>query len=62
MDPEENHTTPLGRFAALDRDLPEVFFERQEDSVIRLGEIQESSVARAGEVRSRPSHLVTGSS
>ena len=60
MDPEKNRATPFEGFPALDRDLPEALVERQQDTGLRLSEIQQCEVARAGSIRARPSHVVTG--
>ena len=43
MDPEENHATPFEGFPPLDRDLPEILVERQQDTALRLSEIQEGA-------------------
>jgi len=44
----------------LDRDLPEILIECQQDTAIRLREIQQRNVAGAREVHPRPDHIVTG--
>lgn len=56
----QTHVAAFDRLPPLDRELPEVFIERQQHPSIRLRDLEQRNIARAGEVRPAPRHIVTG--
>jgi len=60
VDPEKNDASLNQRGLALERDLPEVLVERQEDSALGIGQIRQVGICYPGEVRSCLKDVVTG--
>ena len=58
MDTKQNHAAPLERLAALDRNLPEIFVERQQHPSICFSDIEQSAVSSAGSVGPHPEYVV----
>jgi hypothetical protein len=58
MHSKQEHSRMLERNGSLERLLPEILVQRQEQSTIRLRAVKQAAIRQAGTIRSCPQNIV----